>query len=272
MSEEMQAEAIEPTEQLVETDNLDMASESSADSGENHEAKVTFDEAQQRVMDRVIAEKTFKTRKAERELADYKAQHTQSVQPVIEQRPVVPELPDPYDVSEDEFRQTVANRDAALVAANNYDVRQHQVQQNQVFEQQNQQNALIKQQEDLSQSYSDTAKKVGFDEARILQDAQAIQGFGGFHPTAGVELAQHIMRDEQGASINAYLAKNPIELMNIQAMEPMVAYNHIMSSVKTKAATMAPKPTSAPAPAGTLSGSGVPHNDRGRFTQNATFE
>jgi hypothetical protein len=240
----------EPQLDLVESDS------------EPETEKVTFTEAQQKVIDDLASKKTFKVREAERK-AEQLQQELEAVQAKIpkETRPDIPTLPDPYS---DDYEAQLAARDDKIRAAAAYDanesIRQQQAQQAQLESQQAQQAALT----EKIDTYTSRAKLLGV-------DAQGLQAAAGIIQQYGIDdsVAMHIINDEHGPLITKYLSQNPTALDHIARSDPMSAAVYISTEVKAKASALSKKPPTAPDPVETLSGSGVAPGQRG--PKGATF-
>ena len=110
----------------VDTDVED-DSESSEDSGETHD-KPIFTEAQQKVFDDAIGKKVFKLREKEREAEQLRKRLEEFEQPQTRSRPQVPALPDPFAVSDEEYKRQIMHREQALISASAYDTQMQMLQ------------------------------------------------------------------------------------------------------------------------------------------------
>lgn len=250
--------------QEVESEEQETASEPSPDSGETHE-KPIFTEEQQRIFDEAIGKKVFKLREKEREAEQLRKQLEELQKPDTRSRPAIPDLPDPFAVSEDEYKRKIREREQALISAAAFDAQQ------QLFEQQ--QRAMAsevarKQQEALVekvQSYSERAKTLGIrpDE---LQSAGAVVGQFGIDDS----LVQYILEDDHGPLITKYLSQNVQELDNLRYMHPTMAAVRIATQIKAKAAALKPRLTNVPNPIRPPQPSGIAPKPKG--PKGATFE
>ena len=149
MSEQQAAEVLEApeVEQHLEEQTTDQdVSPTASDSGESHEEKVEFNEAQQKILN----QKAFDVRgvKREKEELERTLEDLRSKMPV-EQAPEVPAAPDPYS---DTYEQDLLARDQAIKERGVFDDRIAQKQQQtQWLEQEDQR----EQNEALNQSVSD---------------------------------------------------------------------------------------------------------------------
>lgn len=250
--------------QEVESEEQETASEPSADSGETHE-KPIFTEEQQRIFDEAIGKKVFKLREKEREAEQLRRQLEELRQPETRSRPSIPEMPDPFAVTDEEYKRRIREREQALISAAAYDAQQ------QVLEQQQRAmaaEAARKQQEVMTekvQSYSERAKTLGVrpDE---LQAAGAIVGQFGMDDS----LVQYILEDDHGPLITKYLSQNIQELDNLRYMHPTMAAVRIATQIKAKAAALKPKLTNVPNPIRTPQPTGIAPKPKG--PKGATFE
>jgi len=247
------------TEQDVEED-----SESSTDSEETHD-KPIFTEKQQRIFDEAIGKKTFKLREMEREAEQLRKRLEEIERPVTQSRPQVPALPDPFAVSDEEYKRQIMHREQALISAAAYDMRMQMLQNQQM---QIAQEAAQKQQEVLVekvQSYAQRAKTLGV-KAEELQAAGSIVGQFGIEDS----LVQYILEDDHGPLITKYLSQNIGLLDNLRQMHPTKAAVMIATEIKSKAAALKPKFTNAPDPIRRPQPSGVQVKPKG--PKGATFE
>lgn len=225
----------------VETDVED-DSESSEDSGETHD-KPIFTEAQQKVFDDAIGKKVFKLREKEREAEQLRRRLEELEQPQTRSRPQVPALPDPFALSDEEYKRQIMHREQALISAAAYDAQAQMLQRQQM---QLAQEAEQKQQEVLVekvQSYAQRAKTLGV-KAEELQAAGSIVGQFGIDDS----LVQYILEDDHGPLITKYLSQNVTELDALRHLHPTMAAVRIATLIKQKAVALKPKYTNAPDP------------------------
>ena len=252
---------VDPTE--ADADAAE-TSESAPDSGKpaTPEKKVQFTPEQQAVFDKVIGEKTFKAREAERkaEAAEARLQELQAQLPK-ENRPSIPALPDPYDA---DYQEKIAARDEAIKAAAAFDARQELVRNQQQHAQRQrveaEQSELVK----SATAYKERSDKLGIAPADLQTAANALSTFG-----ITEELTKFLLKDEQGPLMTMFMARNPIVLERMQGLSPLEMGHYIASEIKPKLATVKTR-TQAPAPADVLDGGGSPKKERG--PKGATFE
>jgi hypothetical protein len=256
-----QVDQLDPTE--TDADPAE-PSESAPDSGKTAtaEKKVQFTPEQQAVFDKVIGEKTFKAREAERkaEAAEKRLQELEAQLPK-ENRPSIPSLPDPYDA---DYQQKIAARDEAIKAAAAFDAKQELVRN----QQQNVQRQRVEaQQQELVKSatvYKERSDKLGINPSELQTAANALSSFG-----ISEDLTKFLLKDEQGPLMTMFMARNPIVLERMSGLSPLEMGHYIASEIKPKLATVKPR-TQAPAPADVLDGGGSPRSERG--PKGAKFE
>lgn len=166
-----------------------------------------------------------------------------------EPRPVVPELPDPYSVSEDEYEKAVKTRDEAFRAQVVYDSkiedqkRQETQRANETYQ--------AKQQEYVTRADSFVAKA----EALKLDPVRAVQSLnqtcGNETSNAIFDVVSHL---DDGPAVLEHLSKNPAEALKIASMPPTQRGIYVATHVVSKA-TQPPR-TKTPAPITTENGGG----------------
>jgi hypothetical protein len=254
----------------VETQEPEQESEQaeSAPAETDKDRAVEFSEEQQKVFNEVIGKKTFKLRETEREnerLARELAELRSKVP--VNTRPEVPPIPDPYTLTEEQYRQAQQSRDRALSDAIAFDARQAQYneQARQIKAQQEQQQQ--RETEEKVKSYTQQATKLGVKPEELQHAAGIVGTFGldGYHPLAAVILA-----DEYGPLITKYLANNVLELERVMSMPLASAAVYLDRAVKQKASALKPKVNTAPDPIDTPLASGTSQKAKG--PKGATFE
>ncbi len=252
---------LDPTQADAETAET---SESAPDSGKTAttEKKVQFTPEQQAVFDKVIGEKTFKAREAERkaEAAEKRLQELEAQLPK-ENRPAIPSLPDPYDA---DYSTKIAERDEAIKAAAAFDARQELVKNQQ---QHVQRQRVEAQQQELVKSatvYKERSDKLGINPSELQTAANALSSFG-----ISEDLTKFLLKDEQGPLMTMFMARNPIVLERMSGLSPLEMGHYIASEIKPKLATVKTR-TQAPSPADVLDGGGSPRTERG--PKGAKFE
>lgn len=253
MTDELQGMAIEfdesepvnpdPVEQEQEPATGDEPSESAPDSGDNHDKKVEFSEDQQRKIDEIVAKQVFKRKELEREHERTRKELEElRKQLPTEQRPKVPDMPDPLSLTDEQYRRYLADRDEAIKRQAAFDAQQALIQQ----QMQAQQAQLIaKQQEALLESantYKQRAGVLGVKQEELLQAGNIVAQF------VSEDLGQVILQDDHGPLITKYLANNLAVLDELSRMNPILAAARIASEIKPKAAALKPKVNQAPDP------------------------
>jgi hypothetical protein len=252
----------------VETEGQETDSDSSPDTEEVQEkqTKPVFDEQQQQVFDKAIADKVFKLREKEREAEELK-QRLQSLEQQIpkQERPSVPKEPDPYALSDQEYQQQLRMRDEAIARQAAFDAQQRFQQQE---AQRLQQERLMREQEALNEkvaTYSQRAVQLGISNEELQAAGNAVASFG-----ISDDVVNYILDDDLGPAITKYLSQNVTELDAIRAMTPAQAAVRIATHVRDKAAALKPKVNAAPDPVEQPAKAGVAPKARG--PKGAIFE
>jgi hypothetical protein len=262
-----QDEPLETEDQEEQEETPDPDSESATDSGNStHEKQVEFTEEQQKVFNDAVGKKVFKLREKERE-AEQLRRRLEELEAKIPQqgRPVVPESPDPFALSDVEYRQKLVQRDQAIREAAAWEAQQQALQwqrQQAQFEQQQRQQE--RQQAEVV-AYADRAKKLGVAAAELQEAGTLVAGYG-IDPA----LVEMILADDHGPLLTKYLAKNQLELERLVQMPITMAAVRLATDLKSKAVAMKPKVTKTPDPLNQPRNSGVSPKPRG--PSGATFE
>ena len=112
--------------QEVESEEQETAAEPSPDSGETHD-KPIFTEEQQRIFDEAIGKKVFKLREKEREAEQLRKQLEEFQKTETRSRPSIPDMPDPFAVTDEEYKRRIREREQALISVASYDAQQQMV-------------------------------------------------------------------------------------------------------------------------------------------------
>ena len=252
----------------VETEGQETGSESSPDTAEEQEkqTKPVFDEQQQQVFDKAIADKVFKLREKEREAEQLKQRLENLEQQMPKQeRPNVPKEPDPYALSDQEYQRQLRMRDEAIARQAAFDAQQRFQQQE---AQRLQQEQLMKEQEALNEkvsTYSQRAVQLGITNEELQAAGNAVAAFG-----ISDDVVNYILDDDLGPAITKYLSQNVTELDTIRSMTPAQAAVRIATHVRDKAAALKPKVNAAPDPVEQPAKAGVAPKARG--PKGAVFE
>jgi small-conductance mechanosensitive channel len=269
--EEIDTDPIE-IEETTEAEDSDVSydyeqdSDSSPEAGESQNKQPKFDEEQQRIFDDAMAKKTFKLREVERQ-AEALQRQLEDVQARLpkQERPQVPEAPDPFAISDEEYRRQLSQRDEAVSRAAAYDAQQQYLQQQQY---QLAEQARQKQQEVLNskiENYASRATKMGIKPEELQVAGATVSNFG-----IQDELVSFIIEDDHGPLITKYLSQNLTELDNLRSMSPIQAAIRITNEIKPKAAALKRKVNQAPDPVDTPQGAGISPKPKG--PKGATFE
>lgn len=242
-------------------------SESATDSGNpTHEKPVEFTEEQQKIFNDAVGKKVFKLREKERE-AEALRKRLEELEARIPQqgRPAVPDAPDPFALSEQEYRQKLVQRDQAIREAAAYEAQQQALQwQRQQAELERQQRLQERQQEEVK-AYADRAIKLGVAPAELQEAGTLVAGYG-IDPA----LVEMILADDHGPLLTKYLAKNQLELERLVQMPVTMAAVRLATDLKSKAVAMKPKVTTTPDPLDSPRNAGISPKPKG--PKGATFE
>ena len=263
-------EATDITFELEETEpeGQETDSESSTDTEEAQEksTKPVFNEAQQESFDKAIGKKVFQISEKDREIKGLNARIKALEESVPkEQRPVIPPTPDPYQLSDQEFRRKAGERDQAIARQAAYDAQQEAREQERLLSQKQEQERYVAEQNEKINSYSKKAAALGITPEELQVAGNTVAGFG-----VSQELVDYILDDDMGPAITMYLSKNAVELDNIRSMSPMQAAVRIENQIRAEAAKLKPKVSAAPPPVDTPQGAGSAPKARG--PAGATFE
>lgn len=264
--EELQQEELDTLEASEELETLEGLEEDS-DSAPEEDDDDKFTPSQQERFNAAIGKKVRQTRDQERRADDLERQlqELKSKQPE-QKRPYVPPIPDPFSISDEEYRRSLAQRDDAVRAAVNFDnQRQHQLQNQQRLQQQQ----AVEKNEQLNDKirlYADRALKLGIKADELQAAGNSIGSYG-----IDESLGQFILEDAEGPLITTYLANHPDELEELRSMSPARAAARVESHIRQKAVLARPKKvTGAPDPLERPRGAGK--TPKGRGPEGATFE
>lgn len=266
-NEALQAEA-EPVEEAEDV-TVEPAEEAPAEETNDNDPdaeqapeKVSFTPEQQEVFDKAIGKKVGATRAAERKAEELAAQLADAQAKIpVEQRPDVPETPDPYA---ENYSDQVAARDKAIADRAAYDARQTVIEDQKVEQAQRTRNEQVAAVQTVVTTYTDRAKDMGIAPEDLGAAGKVVAAHG-----ISDDVTLHILNDDKGPAITTYLAQNPLAMDELHGMNPMQAAIHIENVVKP-AAVSSKKTTNAPPPSTNLEGGGSPPSERG--PKGATFE
>jgi len=241
-------------EELIENPEMD-----NPESGAEEDEETVTDEASQDKdpvgFSKRVVQKHFELmeEKRLREAAEAEVINLKSKLPNI-QKPVIPDLPDPYD---EDYDVRIKQRDEAIKNAAIYEAneeaRNNQLKSQHQAEQERKKNELVKSVE----TYSGRAKELGISENELAVAGKAVAAYGMLD-----DVAHFILSDDKGPAITTFLARNPSELESISKLSPMQAAVHINNVIKPKL-QLKNKISAIPEPADTLSGGGVTRSERG---------
>jgi hypothetical protein len=266
--EELQTDDIElDSEEASEEESTEESQELGEGQDSDSAPDEKFTEAQQARFNQAIGKKVRQTRDMERRADELQRQvNDLQARVPVEQRPVVQAPPDPFAISDEEYRRNLAQRDQQVLAQANFDhQRQQQQEQQQRFlhEQAQQQTQQL---DEKIQDYAGRAAKLGIKAAELQVAGNAVGQYG-----ISAELGQYILESEQGPLITTYLANNPIELDELRHLSPAQAAVVVETKIKQKAIASQPKKvTDTPDPLERPHSAGKASSKRG--PQGATFE
>ena len=244
-TDDVELDTTEASEEESTEDSQELGESQDSDSAPDEK----FTAAQQQKFNDAIGKKVRQTRDMERR-ADELQRQVDALQArvPVEQRPEVQAVPDPFSISDEEYRRNLAQRDQQVLAQANFD---HQRKQ---------------QQDEKIRDYAGRAAKLGIkaEDLQVAGNAVAQHGIG-------AELGQYILESDQGPLITTYLANNPLELDELKYLSPAQAAVAIETKIKPKAAASQPKKvTDTPDPLERPHSAGKAAQKRG--PQGATFE
>ena len=236
---------IDETEEAEATDESESGSDSASDSGNSpHEKQVEFTEEQQKVFNDAVGKKVFKLREKEREAESLRVRLEELERLVPQQgRPMIPEAPDPFALSDNEYRQRLVPRDMAIREATAWESQQQAMQWQRQQAQLEQQRRQQERQQEEVKVYATRATKLGVAAAELQEAGTLVAGYG-IDPA----LVEMILSDDQGPLITRYLARNQLELERLVQMPITMAAVRLATDVRAKAIAMKPKVTRAPDP------------------------
>lgn len=276
MSEqELQSESLEPVENTEpqENANHDNGADLATASDGNHEQTPEVDEEakKQAAIDKVIGEKTFKAKQAERERDELKQKLDAIEQAKREQEAQqignIP--PMPTDEFDDNYQRDLQAHIDGVKRQAEWQANQavYTQQQEQIQQQQQAQQAQELQQK--VSSYNESAKKHGIETKELEVAANQLDQYGVNLNTAP-SLVSSLLADPEGPLIVKHLAANPMDAMQLTAMSPYDQAVFIERNVRSKLDAIKPKTSSAPKPAKDVTGSGV-SDDKYQHIKGAKF-
>ena len=232
--------------------------EPSSDTAPEQKEKVTFNEDQQAVSDKVALQGRDNVRSERQKTADLQRQLEEAQAKIPkETRPTVNEAGETF---EEDYEANRNKRETQIRAQATFDARAEwdaeAAQTAQLAQQQTQQLAY----QDSVTKFNGTAQTFGIDQNQLAVMGQTIASYGGLTP----DVSSFVINDEQGMLIYQHMAANPLDIQTVNNMTPMQA-GVFLESVKTKQAALNTKKTSdTPDPPDRLDGGGV-DTDAGKY-------
>lgn len=249
------AESVEPA-----ATGSELAADSPAPEGEESKGE---DSQDQDAVQKAINKQHRKFREEQRRANDLQ-KRLESLE--AKQEPVltatdIPPIPDSWD---ENYEAKIKERDEAILRKAKNDALLQQQSEFAEREKQEQQRKELETAQKRNDQFLENAKKLGVDNQALISAQQSVIDYG-----VTPELATALIEDSDGPLMVQHLAANPLELYDLVTANPIVA-GLKLAEVKQKAAALRPKPTSAPTPATTLDGRGVPPKERG--PEGATYK
>jgi len=275
---ELQNDVVESEVLEVEADNTvenqDNGAELATASEAEHEVQPQVDEEakKQEAIQKVINEKTFKAKQAEREaeelrqkLAEIEAEKQKQLAQQVQD---IPPMPSEFDFDDiEQFNQAVRARDEALLRKAQFDAQQQAYFQQQELQQEQEAQAKQQKLQESLISYTQKAIELGIKQEELQVAGKTVEQYG-----LSDGLVLHILSDDSGALITKYLAANPQEGFELAKMNPYMAGTYL-NNIKEKASALKPKTTKAPEPATRIEGGGAdPEMGKYKFISGAKFE
>ena len=252
-------------EQQAETEGQETDSASATDDTAKEQA-VEFTPEQQEKFNREIGKKVAKMREIERENQRLLRERQELEARLPKQtRPIVPDVPDPYALTDEQFRAQIRQREEIMRQQANYDAQQQILLQQQQAEHRRIENERIVALESDAEQYRTRALKVGVNSEDLAAAGMAVNQFG-----IDNALAEMILKDAYGPLITLYLSKNLIELESLSKMNTLQAAVKLVTDIKQKAGTLKRKTSTAPDPISTPRNTGAGSRNYG--ADGATYE
>jgi len=161
----------------------------------------------------------------------------------------VPDVPDPYSET---FQADIAERDAAIQRKTEHEA---QLKTADAAKQRTEEANLKIDEEKLREKIAGFDKRMnehGLNPVEVKQAAETIIDYG-----ASESMQDILLEDVDGPLMVAYLAKNPLEIENLNGMSTLALVNHLNTEIRPKASLLKPKTSDAPDPPMILSGGGA---------------
>lgn len=216
----------------------------SATDNTDKDRAVEFTPEQQEKFNQEIGKKVAKLREIERENQRLLREKEELEKRLPQStRPTVPDLPDPYALTNEEFQTQLRKREELLRQQASYDAQQQLAEQGKQAEQRRIENERIASLESDAESYRTRAVKAGVSSEELATAGMAVNQFG-----IDQSLAEMILKDEEGPLITLYLGKNLVELEALSKMNTLQAAVKLVTDIKQKAAALKRKVSAAPDP------------------------
>lgn len=262
MSEELQNGDVSQEQQAAPAENQNLenqgaGSELAPGTEGQQEQNPPVDEAAkaekaQAATQKVISEKHFQAKQAERERDEALAKVAKFEQDQREAAAQaagnIPPLPDEFD---DDFQEKMVQRDEAIVLKAQFDATQATFLQQQQFNQQ--QAAQQKEQENQKLVFDHRARAtnlgVGLDEIAAAENTVLSYGL---QP----DCLEHVLSRDDSPLLIKHLAANPTDGIQLASMSPFMVGTYL-DGIKAKTDALKPKQSNTPAPPDQLTGSGA---------------
>ena len=280
MSEELQNDSVDQViVQPIEDQNIGAELATASEPG--HEEKPNVEEtaedkakAAQVLATEAINKQHKKFRDQERvsidlqqQLDTAKAKEQERLAESFKNAPVTPEMPtyptsDPFDESHEsdvrKYHEGVAQYNANMPIYHQqiqnkaiFDAQQQNLLQQQQFQQQQTAQATQDARVKLGNDFFSTAISAGVSNNDVNLVVNTLNNMG-----VSSDLGDAIMADSDGYFVAKYLAGNPMEMHELNTMNPILAGTKL-SEIKQKASALKPKKTGTPTPVDQLTGAGV---------------
>ena len=184
-------------------------------------------------------------------------------------RPELPEIPDQYDVSEEEYQAAIdkwkeANRQQILF--NERQRQSEEAEKNRILE------AQRKQQEETQKKidgFYGRVEELGYQKDDMIKKENILVNYLTDGQNVRVDLAMHVVGREDAPLIVDYLSQNPKQLEAISQMNDMSAAAYIASEIAPKAQKLKPETTKTPPPLEVDGGKTKP--EQNKWLEGGTF-
>lgn len=204
----------------------------------------------QRNNQKAINKQHLKFRDEERKRIELEGRVAETERKISEQQGadqdiVIPEMPDSFD---DDYDVKVKQRDEAIRRNAMQDQKRQSALDQNVVSQQEQERSKRESAQNRNDKFMENAVKLGVNAENLIESQNSVVNYG-----VPPEIAAAIVEDDIGPLIVQHLAANPLDLHDLVNLPPMQA-GITFERIKTKAATLKPKPSAAPDPSTDLGG------------------